>query len=88
MRTRRVDVREVPSERASAAAQWVCLEVEDTGSGMSPAVRDKIFEPYFTTKKQDRGTGLGLAVVYGAVENAGGVIDVQTAEGVGTTFRG
>ncbi len=66
---------------------WACLEVRDHGVGMSPAVRQRIFEPYFTTKEFGRGTGLGLAVVYGAVESAGGSITVETAEGVGTTFR-
>jgi two-component system, cell cycle sensor histidine kinase and response regulator CckA len=66
---------------------WICIEVEDTGVGMSPEVQARIFEPYFTTKKLGRGTGLGLAVVYGAVENAGGVVVVKSAPGAGTTFR-
>lgn len=66
---------------------WVCLEVEDHGVGMSREVRQRIFEPYFTTKEVGRGTGLGLAVAYGAVESAGGCIIVQSTEGIGTVFH-
>ena len=67
--------------------EWVCIEVEDQGQGMSQEVRARIFEPYFTTKEIGRGTGLGLAVVYGAVENAAGRVTVQSAANEGTTFR-
>ncbi len=66
---------------------WVCIEVQDSGVGMTAEVQARIFEPYFTTKQLGRGTGLGLAVVYGAVENAGGEVRVESAAGVGTTFR-
>jgi PAS domain S-box-containing protein len=67
--------------------EWVCLEVEDAGVGMAPEVQARIFEPYYTTKEPGRGTGLGLAVVYGAVETARGVVTVRSFEGIGTSFR-
>lgn len=68
------------------AGEWLCIEVEDTGCGIPRELHARIFEPYFTTKEVGRGTGLGLAVVYGAVENAGGQVTVRSADGKGTTF--
>jgi PAS domain S-box-containing protein len=66
---------------------YVVIEVRDTGPGMSAAVLEKIFEPYFTTRSAERGTGLGLAVVHGIIEEHGGRIGVESREGEGTVFR-
>jgi len=65
----------------------VCLRVADDGVGMSAEVQRRIFEPYFTTRGKHEGTGLGLAVVHGVVTSCGGVIDVRSAVGEGTTFN-
>ncbi len=63
------------------------LTIVDTGIGMKKEVMDRIFEPYFTTKKNDEGTGMGLAVVYGIVHNHGGGIQVSSTPGKGTVFQ-
>lgn len=67
--------------------EHVQVSIQDTGAGMDPEVAAHIFEPFFTTKKFGRGTGLGLAVVYGLVKQHDGMIDVETATGQGTTFH-
>ncbi|BBO73400.1 hypothetical protein DSCW_08170 [Desulfosarcina widdelii] len=65
---------------------YVAVTVQDRGRGISPDVMKRIFEPFFTTKKMGRGTGLGLASVFGIVKNHGGIIDVKSTVGKGSTF--
>ena len=69
------------------AADYVLVEVADTGTGIPAKIVDKIFEPFFSTKEVGKGTGLGLSTVYGIIKQTGGFVYVDTAENKGATFR-
>ncbi|MGO8656459.1 ATP-binding protein, partial [Rhizobium ruizarguesonis] len=89
LRTRNLTAAEVSAFNYSymPAEDMVLVEVADNGTGIAPEIMDKIFEPFFTTKDVGKGTGLGLAMVYGIVKQSGGYIQPESEVGKGTTFR-
>jgi CheY-like chemotaxis protein len=89
IQTRNINLDEdhVRTHADARSGPHVCLSVTDTGVGMPPEIQARIFEPFFTTKGPGKGTGLGLATVYGIVKQSSGHIVVESTVGVGTTFE-
>ncbi|HWA86487.1 MAG TPA: ATP-binding protein, partial [Opitutus sp.] len=87
--TERIEIVDPESRRhpAARAGEFACLSVSDTGCGIAPEHLERIFEPFFTTKETSRGTGLGLATVFGILQQHQGWIEVESAVGAGTCFR-
>ena len=76
-----------PDRFTQEEREYIKISIADTGAGIAPGILERIFEPYFTTKPSGKGTGMGLAVVHGIVENHEGFIEVDSAVGQGTVFH-
>ena len=76
-----------PTSPGAGSGEWVRVSISDDGVGMNEETRARIFEPFFSTKEHDRGTGLGLASAYGIIQNHGGSIQVESQLGQGSTFH-
>ncbi len=88
VRTRRLELEAFSvSNLGIAKGNYIVLEIEDTGPGIDEAIYNRIFEPFFSTKEELNGTGLGLSVVYGIVKQSGGQIRVESCSEKGTLFR-
>jgi PAS domain S-box-containing protein len=84
---RRCEITPLAEGSGAHDGPWVCIDVKDNGCGMDEATRERLFEPFFTTKPRGKGTGLGLYMVFSTMSAHGGVIDVETEIGAGSTIR-
>ncbi|MHB1097780.1 MAG: MASE1 domain-containing protein [Gemmatimonadaceae bacterium] len=86
-RVEHVTARLKQDDRSPTRSTYVCLSVSDTGQGMSAETRARAFEPFFTTKELGKGTGQGLSTVFSVVQQYGGFVTIQSAEGAGTSVE-
>ncbi len=81
------EIIQLQSKLTINSSDFILLRVADTGTGMSEEVQDRMFDPFFTTKEVGKGSGLGLAMVYGLIQSIGGAISVESRQGEGTVFK-
>ena len=82
-----LDKKQAVQYQSLTPGRYVVITITDTGSGMPDHVRQRIFDPFYTTKPAGQGTGLGLSMVYGLIQQSGGHIEVESAPGRGTKFK-
>ncbi|MBU0942815.1 MAG: transporter substrate-binding domain-containing protein [Proteobacteria bacterium] len=87
LREIKLDTEDLSGITGVAAGTFAQLTVHDSGTGIDPAIKNNIFDPYFTTKETGKGTGMGLAIIHGIVKNYGGFISCESERGTGTTFK-